>query len=453
MTNTEPLYYLCLDMRPKIPVAAADAALAALTAVLFWAMVQFGANLLVWVYLGPLFLALLRCRERQSPAAAGLLIVLAAALAIPSSLYWLGRYVWWLLPFGVAATSVLGFGAYVACDRLFRFAPLRILGPPLALTAASVLLAQKPLDGGWVNLAVFHPLAFPVIGVVGSRGVHFLIVLTNWLAAFGLHRRDRRLLAAAALLLAVPAFTTVASTRAVPAGRPLTVVLVQGHFPQPWAWRFSRSAAILDRYESLTLDALETLDAKPDLVVWPEYAVPGDFFRDRALHDRVADFAKRIGTHLLLGTMTFVDERHTDPKDQRTDTVVLFSPAGEFLDRYDSVRPLPFDPMVAKGRDPRVMRLPQGSFTIGVCYEEFSDSPAYAADADFIVDVVNNNLQDRSPGLGLAALFSRLRAVENGKFLVRAANTGLTQVVDPYGKVVARIAPYQPGFLIATIRI
>ena len=198
---------------------------------------------------------------------------------------------------------------------------------------------------------------------------------------------------------------------------------------------------------------LEALDAKPDLVVWPEYAVLGDFFRDRSLHDRVSGFAKRIGTHLVLGTMTFVDEQHTGKEDLRTDTIVVFSPEGELLARYDSARPLPFDSMVAAGREHPIVRMPKGSFSIGVCYEEFSDSPAFAADADFIVAVVNNNMQDRSAGLGLAALFSRLRAVENGKFVVRATNTGQTQVVDPFGRVVARIDPYRPGVLLATIRI
>lgn len=431
----------------SLPVA--DIGLVLLSALLFRLMTVHHLLFLVWVFLVPLDLALNRCWVNRRFARGACLVVLFAVLASVLGLWWIRTLSFWMVALSVFVISVAG--ALSAVNSLVsRFRALEILALPLLWVASIPLLDLTPLGGSFADIAFFHPLAAPLITVVGSLGMTFLIVLTNWTAALFLHYRDHRYIAASAALLLIPVLTALYSTCATVEGRPLKVALVQGNFPQSWAWRVDNVQRVIERYERLTRSAMRE---KPDLVIWPEYALATDFFRNREIFERVSAFAAEIGTVLVLGTLTYVDEGHRDYEDRRTDTMVVFSPEGRLLKRYDSGRPFPRDTMtVPVGGDP-VVRTDCGSFALGVCFEEYFDSAAFGAEVDFLVMAVNNSQLKKTPGVELAALFSRLRAVENGKYVVRATNTGITQVVDPFGKVVARLDPYLEGVLVFTIRI
>lgn len=430
-----------------LPVA--DIGLVLLSALLFRLMIANQFLFLVWVFLAPLALALKRCRATRSRARGFFLIGLFAILASVLGLWWVRLWSYWMVALCVAVISLAG-ALQIVNGPLSRFKALEILTPPLLWTALAFLLDLTPLGGAFADLAVFHPLAAPLISIVGSRGMTFLIVLTNWSAALSLFYRARRYFAATAALLLVPAATALYSSIATLEGKPLKVALIQGNFPQSWMWRVDNVADIIDRYERLTREAVRQ---KPDFVIWPEYALTTDFFRNGKIFDRVSAFAREIGTVLVLGTLTYVDEEHTDYADRRTDTMVVFSPEGRLLTRYDSARPLPLDTMTVPGVGDPIVRTDRGSFALGVCFEEYVGSAAFGADVDFLVMAVNNSQLRKTAGVELAALYSRLRAVENGKYVVRAANTGLTQVVDPFGRVAARLEPHRQGVLVFTIRI
>lgn len=446
-SGARPVSRLLAGLRRRLPVA--DIGLVLLSALLFRLMTAHQSLFLVWVFIAPLALSLKRCQATRSRARGFFLIGLFALLASVLGLWWVSAWSYWMVALCVAVISLAG-ALQIVNEPLSRFRTLEILSPPLLWTALLSLLDLTPLGGAFADLAVFHPLAAPLISIVGSRGMTFLIVLTNWSAALSLFYRDRRFVAATAALLLVPAATAFHSSTATIEGKPLKVALVQGNFPQSWMWRVDHVADIIERYEQLTREAVRE---RPDFVIWPEYALATDFFRNGKIFDRVSAFAREIGTVLVLGTMTYVDEEHTDYADPRTDTMVVFSPEGRLLTRYDSARPLPLDTMTVPGGGDPVVRTDRGSFALGVCFEEYAGSPAFGADVDFLVMAVNNSQLRKTAGVELAALYSRLRAVENGKYVVRAANTGLTQVVDPFGRVAARLRPDSPGVLVFTIRI
>jgi apolipoprotein N-acyltransferase len=432
------------NLREKMPIG--NILLVILSGGLFWAMTEYRLWLLIWVCFIPAGLALRKAGKKR-PVQAVLLMVLYVLLLNAFSFPWFVRYTWKLPALSFALMTLAGLA-----QILFGLLPLRktleILVPPLVWTALTYLFSSHFLHNSWLDISFFQPLSAPLVWLVGGTGITFLIILTNWMAALGLYYRDRRLVAAALFLLCVPAVTSIYSSSGRVEGRPVKVALVQGNFAQPWNWRKDNVNTIVERYENLTLRAA---GERPDIVIWPEYAVQADLFRDPVLMERISGLAKRAGSWLVIGTVTFLDEGKTDYAARRTDTVLVFSPEGELTARYDSVNPIPFDTMVVPGEKPAIVETPHGSFTIGSCYEEYSNLESFKADSDFIVLVVNNQRFNRTKGIELAALFSRKRAVENRKYVLRAANTGVTHVIDPYGKVVERLEPFTRDVLITEI--
>lgn len=425
----------------------ANILLVSLSGGLFWAMTEYRLWFLIWICFVPAGLALKRAWMKKQLLQAVLLIFFYALILNAFSFAWFLRYTWKLSALSVALMTLAG-SAQIISGLLSSRKALEILMPPFIWTALIYLFSSHFLHNSWLDISFFQPLTAPLIWIVGGAGITFLIILTNWLAALGLYYRDRRLVASALLLLCLPAASSFYSSQGRVEGRSVKVALVQGNFPQPWGWRKDNVDTILERYENLTLRAAEE---RPDIVVWPEYAVQADMFRDAVLMERISGLARRTGAWLVVGTLTFLDEGKTDYKARRTDTVLVFSPEGELTARYDSVNPMPFDTMVVPGETPVTVETPHGSFSIGACYEEYSNLDSFKSDSDFIVLVVNNASFNRTKGIELVALFSRKRAVENRKYVLRAANTGVTQVIDPFGKVVERLEPFTRGVLITEI--
>jgi apolipoprotein N-acyltransferase len=99
-----------------------------------------------------------------------------------------------------------------------------------------------------------------------------------------------------------------------------------------------------------------------------------------------------------------------------------------------------------------ILETEKSSITVGLCFEELKIR-SFNGDSDFIISSVNNQFFDDTTGLELVSQFSRLIAAENKKYLVRSSNTGITQIVDPYGKVINQIDPNQEKILIENIYI
>jgi apolipoprotein N-acyltransferase len=123
------------------------------------------------------------------------------------------------------------------------------------------------------------------------------------------------------------------------------------------------------------------------------------------------------------------------------------------IGEYNSIKPVPFERWVSPGNKTNIFNTNIGNFGVSLCYEETQDTAKdfSSKGAQFLISLANNQKLDYTPGFYLISLYPNLRAAENGKYLIRATNTGITKIVNPYGKVEAQLAPYTRGILIGDI--
>jgi apolipoprotein N-acyltransferase len=317
-----------------------------------------------------------------------------------------------------------------------------------------------------------------IADITGVYGVSFLVVAVNGaLADFfiaGRRRREKPLsqmsptYVAHALLLVLLAASLIYGSYRLGEdrpGRPLKVSVVQGNISQNLKWD--------EKYKSDTLDIyrLNTMFARreaPSLIVWPETAAPFYFGYDKPYTEMMLRFQKALGTHLLFGAITVKGDRRL------ANSAILFTPNGETAYVYDKIHLVPFGEYVplrkllffidkitvgigdyVAGDDHIRAKTPFGEFGTHICYEIiFPDEvrQSYRDGGDFIVTITNDAWFGRTPGPYQHFSFGVLRAVENRKPVVRAANTGISGFMDSNGRVLGKTGLFEAKVLTEEIK-
>jgi apolipoprotein N-acyltransferase len=202
------------------------------------------------------------------------------------------------------------------------------------------------------------------------------------------------------------------------------------------------------------------------LVLWPEAAVPFLIEREPMLRKTLASIVP-AGGYLLTGAPR--GEPKTGPLDQVWNSLVVLDDHGDIRATFDKFHLVPLGeyvplrhlfPFISKvtpggmdftaGAGPTTIRLP-GLPAVGpvICYEViFPHAVVNEADRpDWIVNLTNDGWFGMTSGPYQHFASARLRAVEEGLPLVRAANTGISGIVDPYGRVIKRLGLGKTGVI------
>ena len=261
------------------------------------------------------------------------------------------------------------------------------------------------------------------------------------------------------LVIAIVAFSAVVVrvNWTTPEGAPFEVALVQGAIPQAIKWNPAYRQPTLNLYAALSAPHWGKA-----LMIWPESAIPA--FPDE-IESKLADFgaeATRAGTALLVGMPT--GDRRRGPY---YNSVVLLNraqakydkhhlvPYGEYLPFNDYLRPLfnfltiPMSDFTAGAA--RQLPIVHQALRIGVsiCYEDaYTEEVTKALPA---ANVLVNVSDDAWFGDSIAPhqhlQISRMRAIEAGRYLLRATNNGISAVIDQRGRVRARSPQFRPYVL------
>ena len=199
-------------------------------------------------------------------------------------------------------------------------------------------------------------------------------------------------------------------------------------------------------------------EAGARLVVWPESAVPFLFDENPALSAQLRGAARRLGVYLFVGN----DDRERLPEGRRIHVgAKLLDPSGEITLRYHKIQLVPFGEYVPLqplftlgGRFAAKLVQEVSDFTPGteavtgavdghriggfICYEAIFPSLVRrfaAGGAELLVNVTNDAWYGTTSAPYQHLAMAAFRAVENRRYMVRAANTGITAVVDPWGRV------------------
>ncbi|MGA1796419.1 MAG: apolipoprotein N-acyltransferase [bacterium] len=372
----------------------------------------------------------------------------------------------------------LYLGLYVASfSVLLRYAlrrtrvPFSILAPTLWVAlewVRSYLLTGFPwglLGYSQARSAVFVQCA----DLAGVYGISFLIVFVNaaladiirWYVSPGPGERAQRRIVRETLALGL--VITIAAgyglfrlhTPVFPApgsgatGGPLAVALIQGNIPQEMKRDVAQSYTILAEYGRMSM----ALPDRPGrLVIWPETAcnataLPGE----GTTFSVVSGWAQRIGSPLLLGCPRYALDR-----EGAFNSAFLLSPTGELTGFYDKMHLVPFGEYFPfqwvadalggmgsflRGNDVTVFPIQGRFFSVIICFEAiFPDlcRRFVREGADFLVNLTNDAWFGDTAAPYQHFDMACMRAVENRVWLARAANTGISAIVDPWGRVVRR---------------
>jgi apolipoprotein N-acyltransferase len=237
---------------------------------------------------------------------------------------------------------------------------------------------------------------------------------------------------------------------------PLSIAIYQPNIPQQEKWRPRAYPSILSRYEQRLREQLGY-----DIVLWPESAIPRVYDSARDFLDPVARRANLSDSTLITGIPT-----RNDAGQYFNSIIALGQGAGQ----YDKRRLVPFGEYVPLERWLRGLidffDLPMSSFSAGprkqaplragnhriaplICYEVvYPELVARSARrAELMVTISNDTWFGRSIGPLQHLQMARMRALENGRFLLRGTNNGVSAIIDHRGKVVARSEQFEENTL------
>jgi apolipoprotein N-acyltransferase len=246
-------------------------------------------------------------------------------------------------------------------------------------------------------------------------------------------------------------------------GVPLKVALVQGNIDQGIKWDPAFMEETISIYERLSLRAAV---GGVDLVVWPESAAPFFFQETGPPTDRITSLARQIHTPLIFGSPAF-DGSGTCRR--YFNSAFLVSSSGEVLGRSDKMHLVPFGeyvplakllPFVHKlvvgvgdfspGNSLGTLDIGKGKVGILVCFEGIFPelSRRYVRDgAQLLVNITNDGWYGRSSAPYQHLSMAVFRAVENGVPLVRAANTGISAIIDKKGNISHKTPLFKEAFV------
>ncbi len=388
--------------------------------------------------------------------------------------------------------SMLYTGTFTLLVRLFRDS--RLSGEILFVPVTWVLLeyARTYLFSGfpWELLGYSQYRDLPLIQIsrfTAVYGLSFLIMLFNTLLyeviAWWYEVRSIRTarypflfaktVAVLSLMTGIIVYGDVTMNRTNAAlkapGRDLRVALIQGDVDQSQKWDPAFQETTMKDYLSLSLRAYE--HSRPELIVWPETATPFFFQSEPRYTDMISSFARAHDTHLLIGSPTY---RYTDTGVKYFNSALLISSDGRVQGVYDKRHLVPFGEYLPLKRIFSFMKKLTdsiGAFTPGsgpvmlrfdgirigtlICYEIIF--PQLSADdarsgANLLVTITDDAWFGDTSAPYQHLSMAVFRAVENDRFVVRAANTGISAVIAPTGRILSATGLFVPAFIDATVR-
>ncbi len=391
-------------------------------------------------------------------------------------LYWITEAIlieaeryWWLVPLAVPALSAVmavfvgaatavAWHARAGWPRAFALAGAWTL-TDLARQFIATGFPWNPMGSvwampGWAGDTMIQPAAW--------IGVHGLTLTTILLAAAPSLSQRWRAAALAGVAFWAGAGLMLLQRIPTPGVTGPNVVVVQGNVPQGQKWNRSLVDSIFDRYLMLTADGLRQAGPRQAVVIWPETAVPYLLETDPAAR---AAIATATGPAVaLIGGVRFGPERR--PRN----SLFAVLPGGDISQIFDKWHLVPFGEYQPDWLPVGVQLVPGGGFMPGpgpvtlsppgipkvgplICYEAIF--PGQVADREnrpaWLANVTNDAWFGNSSGPRQHLAAARMRAVEEGLPLIRAANTGISAIFDAHGHEIARLGMGDAGVLVAPL--
>ncbi|MGD8979463.1 MAG: apolipoprotein N-acyltransferase, partial [candidate division WOR-3 bacterium] len=341
---------------------------------------------------------------------------------------------------------------------------------PLVITALEFVRGIGELGFPWLSLGYSqarYPMFIQQASIYGVYGISFWLVLLNVAIYKALRRKTYVSILSAVLIFIVPVIYGLSRIDHV-RGKAIAVGIVQPNIDPNL--KFSRELRFktFERLMSLSGEcaraSLDEYGESPSLIVWPETATPVFLKSPGKYQDLVKRLVDGLGVPLFAGTAIY------EPKDHEIfNGAVLIEPGKDIEQDYRKIylvpfgEHIPFDRQIAflrsidfgegdytPGTSHTVFQTPGFEFACLICFESIFPelSRRFVNNgADMLVNITNDGWFGKISGPQQHNDMAILRSVENGVVLLRSANTGISMIVDQYGRVLNE----KPLFVQATI--
>ncbi|MDX2267325.1 MAG: apolipoprotein N-acyltransferase [Bryobacter sp.] len=346
----------------------------------------------------------------------------------------------------------MGFYAW-AVGPVFaaRWAPLA-----LALLWAGLERTHGELGFTWLllgNAAADMGVPLRLAPFTGVYGISFCFALVGASLAAWYLRRERWQLAWCAVLIALYALPGLPEPRA----GELTAIVAQPNFPEDQLPTDRRLHEAYSRLARLTLEeALRPQLGKADLLLWPEMPASLYYELDAKFREQTGSLARLSAAPFLFSTVRF------DEKGNPYNTAQMLTANGDAAGTYDKMNLVPFGEFVPPvfnafvdkvsqeagtfqpGKAIQVFPTPGGKLGVFICYESvFAEHVREITrqGATVLVNLSNDGYFSSRAAQEQHLRIARMRAAENGRWLLRPTNDGISAVMDPAGRVVEQMEP------------
>ncbi len=412
--------------------------------------------------------------------------LIAGFVHYAGTVYWTGATVQTFgglpLPVAVFVTGllVLYMATYVALASAASAIFIRRFGlVGLALSPATWVAAEYTrgyLFGGfpWIPLGNTMVTLLPIVqlaSVVGVWGLSaFVAVINAGFATTALSTGRTRAVAFGGTLALIAATSVWGGQRMaanrLTQGEPIRIGLIQANIAQVDKWNPARADMIVDRYLQLTRQAAAN---GADFLLWPESSTPF-YFQDDPGGDLIRSMVRQLGRPLLLGS----DEVERGSPNRYYNSAYMLDTAGTTAAVYRKIHLVPFGEYVPFQRalffvgplveavsaftaGERVTLLPvrEHMVSTAICYEVAYPSQAREAvrqGSELLTTITNDAWYGESSAAYQHFEMAAMRAVEQGRYMVRAANTGVSGIIDPYGRVLIRTNLFETTAVVGEAR-
>jgi apolipoprotein N-acyltransferase len=332
--------------------------------------------------------------------------------------------------------------------------------------------------GEWVRSWIFTGFPWLSIGysqtnsslhgyapIFGVFGISFLTILSSTIIVtlFLSNRKRKIVLCTIFLLTWACGWLSGIIKWTKPTQEKISVALIQGAVPQEVKWHPDMRQPTKDLYEELTLPHVQK-----DLIIWPEAAIPAYYHQSEDYINKLLETTRTNQNHLLTGMPTY------DRNSEKFFNSVVF--LGDDISFYHKKHLVPFGEYLPLkmllGKFIEYFKIPMASFSSGpdveplldakhykigisICYEDtFGNEIIHSLpDAGILVNISNDAWFGDSVAPHQHLQMARMRAMETGRFLLRATNTGITAIINEKGQIISRLPQFKPASLTGNVSL
>ena len=319
----------------------------------------------------------------------------------------------------------------------------------------------------WLNIGTsqIDSILASFAPIIGDYGITFVVCLTAIaLLILVTGNLKQRLTGSVVLIFIIMASYLLRDINwTIENGEEISATLVQGAIPQELKWRPEQRQKTYEIYSSLS----ETFWSS-DLIIWPETAIPSLYHLADDFIDQITE-QKQNSNAMFMSGLAYKDQT----SNKYFNSILLIDDEHHFYHKHHLVpfgEYLPFKSVL--GEILRFLKIPMSDFSPGnhkqklfetgkavfgmsICFEDAYGTEVRMAlpDANILINVSNDAWFGDSMAPHQHLQIARMRALENGRYLLRSTNTGISAVIDNKGKIISRSPQFEPHALHARAKL